>query len=194
MITVVSPHPDDAELGASVFLRPGARILTITGNQGRMIEQVTAAERAEVPVIGLCLNEGTMTHDHHLVEMIEPMVRESTLVLSPPFADTHQDHRAVALAVRSALRRSPVALLEYETPSITAEWEPNVFVPMTGADLIRQAKILTAFKTQADRPYFSSQWLNARALCHGFRTGDLYAQAFRLVQTGTELPFPQETP
>lgn len=194
MITVVSPHPDDAELGASVFLRPGTRILTITGNQSRMIEQISAAEYAEVPVIGLHYPEGFIIGNADLVGLIEPMARESALVLSPPVADTHQDHVAVARAVRSALRRSPVALLEYETPSTTAEWEPNVFVPMSSDELFRQSQILSHFESQADRPYLSAAWLAARARMHGFRIGDDFAQAFRLVSTGTELPFPQETP
>lgn len=184
MITVIAPHPDDAELGASVFLGPGARILTVTGTGARMVEQVAAAVFAGLHVEGLHWPEGDVTADSRLVSAIEPWARESHAVLSPPTADTHQDHRAVADAVRSALRRSPTALLEYETPSATPSWEPNVFVPMTESDLARQQDMLARYTSQRERAYFRPSWLRARAEQHGFRIGTDYAQAFRLVTTG----------
>lgn len=181
MITVIAPHPDDAEIGASTFLRPGTRILGITGSASRQAEQIEAAERAGAVVVGLGWSEGALRHDRALVEAIEPMARESSVVLSPPLSDTHQDHRAVALAVRSALRRSPVTVLEYETPSTTSSWEPNIFVPMTAEDLDLQERMLAAFRSQSDRPYFNPHVIEARALVHGMRVGTEYAQAFRIV-------------
>jgi LmbE family N-acetylglucosaminyl deacetylase len=191
VITVVSPHPDDAELGASVFLRAGARVLVITGSYTRQIEQISAADYAGVPVVCLGAAEGRLRHESYLVQLVEPMVRESRIVLSPPVADTHQDHIAVAAAVRSALRRSAVALLEYETPSTTSTWEPNVFVPMTADDLSHQQALLACFATQADRAYMAEDWLSSRARMHGFRIGADYAQAFRLVSTGVPIEFPE---
>lgn len=193
MITVVSPHPDDAELGASVFLRPGARILLITGTANRRKEQYAAAEEMGVEMAAsFAWAEGRLHHNTDLVQAIEPLVRESDTVLCPPVADTHQDHRAVALSARSALRRSSVALMEYETPSTTAEWEPTVFVPMSEAALFRQATVLQHFRSQTDRAYVDTAWLAARARVHGMRIGATYAQAFRLVMTGTGVPFPRE--
>lgn len=189
MITVVAPHPDDAELGASVFLRPGTQIVLVTGDAERELEQRKAASIAGVDEVGaLRFWEGGISATLGLVAELEGYVATSGVVLSPPALDIHQDHRAVSDAVRSAVRRSPTTLLEYETPSTAASWEPNVFVPITEAELERQWMMLEAFVTQRDRPYVSKRWLEGRAMSHGMRVGSLYAQAFRIV-TGT-LPIP----
>jgi LmbE family N-acetylglucosaminyl deacetylase len=188
VITLVSPHPDDAEIGASMFLGPNSRIVLITGDSARYGEQAAASVVTGTDVAAAFgWAEGRCVWDAEMVSRMEPFLRESDTVLSPPVADTHQDHRAVAYAVRSALRRSPVTLLEYETPSTTAEWNPNVFVPMTDDDIERQDHILSKFRSQSDRLYFDRTWLRSRARVHGLRVGGQYAQAFRLVTTGAPL-------
>jgi len=188
MITLVSPHPDDAELGASMFLRPGSRLVLVTGDLARYDEQAAAATMAGVDIAArFTWSEGRCVPDVVMVSKMEPFLRSSDTVLSPPDADTHQDHRAVAAAVRSALRRSAVTLMEYETPSTTAEWSPNVFVPMTDDDLEYQGQLLRHFESQGTRAYFDRTWLRARARVHGLRIGETYAQAFRLVSTGAPL-------
>jgi LmbE family N-acetylglucosaminyl deacetylase len=195
MITIVSPHPDDAELGASMYLQPGSQILLITTTDEREREQSAASEYAGVGLTGLWAKEGSLVADSDLVTLIEACLSGSDIVLSPPTADTHQDHRAVAHAVRSSVRRSDIALLEYETPSTTPDWEPNVFVPMERSDLSRQSEMLHRFTSQTDRPYFDRSWLAGRARVHGMRVGVTYAQAFRLVvSTGVALYRSERTP
>ena len=123
---VVAPHFDDGDIGASM-LAAGARLIVIAGaDEVRWREQNTAADILKLASVTRgAFPDGEVTHDLALVHFIEQAAQGATTVLSPPVLDTHQDHVAVARATISAVRRSPVTLIEYETPSVMAEWTPN---------------------------------------------------------------------
>lgn len=182
MRTLISPHADDAEIGASMLLL-GADLLLVTAGHLRMLEQADAGTRARVHAwvrIGGGFIDGAITPSAELIYELE-RARSAHVVAGPPLLDTHQDHRAVAQAIRSALRRSSVTLLEYETPSVEPGWVPNLFIPMTADDLDHQADILSAFDSQIARPYVQRDYLEARARFRGLSCGLPLAQAFRLV-------------
>lgn len=182
---VVAPHYDDAELGASLAL-PGARLLVVAGaDRNRRAEQERAcralgaslAPPGQVP-------DGRVGADTATVLLIEAAIRDADarIVYGPAALDSHQDHRAVAAAIRSAARRAPVTLVEYETTSALPEWTPNVWEPMTDADLEAQAVAVAAHASQADRPYVDPGYLRARAVVHGAVIGAPYAQAYRVTR------------
>jgi LmbE family N-acetylglucosaminyl deacetylase len=185
---IVAPHCDDAELGASMVAK-GARLAVISANDpDRWAEQERAAGWLGVDdLMRAGFPDGEIRHDHHLVAFIELalMGRDIDIVYSPPIADTHQDHAAVAAAVVSAVRRSPVELVEYETPSTMPTWVPNLWVPMTSTDLDEQALALSEHISQRDRPYFSPHWLGNRAMFRGQQVGIPFAQAYRIVRAVT---------
>jgi len=180
---IVAPHCDDAELGCSMVAK-GARLAVVSANDGaRWEEQVQgAAWMGVADTMRAGFPDGEVVHDRHLVGFIELALTGCDVVYSPPLADTHQDHAAVARAVISAARRSPVGIIEYETPSVLPSWEPNWWVPMTPTDLDEQHLALSCHVSQHDRPYFSPHWLGNRAMFRGQQVGVPFAQTFRVVR------------
>lgn len=181
---VVAPHCDDAELGASLYLATGADVVVVAGQDvRRQHEQTLAVELLGGGAVDFGdWPDGYVTQDRSLVAFLEGQCARAQVILSPPANDTHQDHVAVSRAVLSALRRSAVTLLEYETPSVTADWCPNMWLPMNGDDLDRQAAALSCHQSQAHRAYTQPEWLTARAVFRGQQIGVRFAQAYRVVR------------
>jgi LmbE family N-acetylglucosaminyl deacetylase len=185
---IVAPHYDDAELGASMFAR-GGDLVVVAGTDGdRYYEQLKAASALGSTLVSVGeWRDGFVSHDAALVGFIESAVTDDIdRVLSPPVLDTHQDHAATAAAVVSALRRSSVSLVEYETPSAMPTWVPNLWVPMTYEDLADQLTALDCYGSQAGRPYMTGEWIEARAEFRGQQVGIPLAQAFRIVRYVSE--------
>ena len=180
---VVAPHYDDGDIGASV-LAPGARLIVVAGRdevRRREQENASAVLSMDVTIRG-DFPDGSVTHDVALVHFIERNLEGVNTLLSPPVLDSHQDHQATALAVISATRRSPVTLIEYETASVTAEWVPNMWMPMTDHDLDVQTRAVSCHLSQAERTYMTRRWLEARAIFRGQQVGLPLAQAYRIVR------------
>ena len=127
--------------------------------------------------------DGAVTHDVALVRFIERGIAGAAKVLIPPVLDTHQDHVATARACISATRRSPVTVIEYETPSVMADWVPNMWMPMSEPDLDRQVEAVACHRTQVDKDYMTRRWLEARAIFRGQQVGLPLAQAYRTVRS-----------
>ncbi|APQ42265.1 glucosaminyl deacetylase [Mycobacterium phage Rich] len=184
---VVAPHFDDAEIGASMYLRPGAAVLVIAGqDSARLAEQQQALDTLGVDNLTWYVDwdDGEVPHNVAVVSAIEETIRKVSAhtVVSPPILDSHQDHAAVARSCLSAVRRSPVTLVEYETPSVFPEWVPNRFWEMEYADLREQVEAISAYGSQAHRAYMSRNWLEVRAEFRGQQVGVDYAQAYRVVR------------
>ena len=187
---IVAPHCDDAELGCSM-MAPGAKLLVISAaDVRRWHEQKRGAAILGVSLVGGAeFPDGEITHNKQLVGAIEQAITSAVqTVLTPPYLDTHQDHIAVAAAAISAVRRSPVALIEYETPSVRPDWQPNLWVPMSQADLERQARAVGEHQSQSDRPYMDPAWAAMRAAYRGQQVGLPLAQAYRVVRAVYQVP------
>ncbi|AER48918.1 glucosaminyl deacetylase [Mycobacterium phage Donny] len=184
---VVAPHYDDAEIGASRYLRPGAAVLVIAGqDSARLVEQQNALAALGVDNLTVYREwaDGEVPHSVAVVSAIEATMRKvnAHTVVSPPILDSHQDHAAVARSCLSAVRRSPVTLIEYETPSVFPEWVPNRFWEMDWADLNDQFAAIKHYGSQAHRAYMTMGWLETRAAFRGQQVGVELAQAYRVVR------------
>lgn len=185
MRVVVSPHFDDADLGASMVLGPGCAVVVVAGtDEERYREQLASARTFNLDeVVRGDAEDGYVLHDVDLVQLIERETQYADVVFCPPVLDTHQDHSAVARASVSALRRTARSLIEYETPSATSEWTPNLWMPMTEDDIVRQMDALRCHYSQSNRPYMTRRWVETRAAFRGQQIGIPYAQAFRVVRS-----------
>jgi len=185
-VLVVAPHPDDAELGAWSLLS-GATILCLThggavdprGDEARRAAKISAAR-----LIACCFPDGELTVTPGLVARIEHAIEATgaEVVAGPPLSDEHQDHAAAARAVRAATRRTPLTVLEYETPSTPPGWEPDTYMPLSAASLAERERALGEFASQAGRPYMAPETARARAAVRGQRVGLSAAEAFRTVR------------
>lgn len=186
---LVSPHPDDAELGAAYLLGSGTTILTLTHEtDDRGTEAMRAAKVAGCERLSVDLRDGRLGEDMPLLIAAVEGAIEATragIVAGPPSCDEHQDHRAVAAAIRSATRRSPLTVVEYETPSTPPSWAPDTIVPLAEVAFRRQVDAVAEHASQAGHPYVTPDALRARAERWGHWIGHARAEAYRTVRRST---------
>lgn len=102
------------------------------------------------------------------------------LVFCHERADRHQDHRIVNEMVWNTFRDNMV--LEYEIPKWDgSHFEPNVYVPISAAQLTAKVKhLLGAYRSQKRRDWFTAETFTALARLRGIecRASSGYAEAF----------------
>ena len=141
----IGAHPDDLELGCAGALALHANrgdevtMLVVTTGQagpGDVIQrEMEAREGAKVIganiVFGDLPDGSVSNHELALVHLIESVVNETnaTLVYTHGQKDSHQDHRAVALASMGACRAVQQVLC-YDSPS-SIGFSPSVFVDIS---------------------------------------------------------------
>lgn len=189
LVVAVSPHPDDSEWGAggtlSRFSNEGSevRIVTLTVTTADRDREGTYAARilgAEYHALHLG-HDGTLRTAPSSVDSLADALTGAGLVLCPPATDSHQDHRSAHALVRSAVRRSPTSVWEYETPS-TYDWTPNTWADLGPDDLLRKRAAILAHGSQLDRPYMDPDLVVARSAVAGANAGRPFSEPFRIVR------------
>jgi LmbE family N-acetylglucosaminyl deacetylase len=189
-VIAIGAHPDDIELGCSgALLRHVARgdhvtmLVMTTGQRGvttssRVFEQQDAAR-----VIGASLRwgsfeDGSIPRGASAIAAIDEVVSATGAQIMYTHAprDSHQDHRAVAVASLAAARRMR-AVLYYETPS-TQRFEPTVYVDI--ADVLDdKIRALCAHESQVMRDgSVNLEALEATARFRGSQGRVRHAEAF----------------
>jgi two-component system, NtrC family, response regulator HydG len=143
-ILAVGAHPDDIELGCfgtlARYRALGSEVtcLVLTwggiggSDQTRRQEAEEAAAIIGAQLLGGGLRDTEVPEGHPTIGIVEDAVAKfrPTAVIVNSEADTHQDHRATALATISAARFVP-ALLFYHTPSSGRHFSPTLYVDIT---------------------------------------------------------------
>jgi len=144
-VLAIGAHPDDVELGCGAALvghaRGGHRVTLLvmtTGERGpqaarsRVQEQEDAAALLGAELVWGNFVDGEVPDGREAVDVIEAALRESgaDVVYTHASADSHQDHRATAVASLAACRRLPTVLM-YESPT-SVGFTPSVFVDAHG--------------------------------------------------------------
>lgn len=190
-ILAVGSHPDDVELFCGgVLLRAveeghivRCAVCTNGESQGREKERIKEQKEAW-GFLGvnygyfLKLKDGALVHDTELITKLEEIIKEykPDLVFSHSEADYHQDHIAVAKAVRSANRNWNFNWVTYCSYDLRNPFIPNFFVNLDGY-YEKKKELLKIFKTQKDRWYFKEDVLVSRSL--GTNIGK-YVEPFRI--------------
>lgn len=122
------------------------------------------------------------TQESELVQAIEARINSFNpdIIFTHSANDQHQDHAAVHLATLRAGRRHP-AILCYESPSVTAAFNPSVFVEIGDYVGAKQAAI-TMHRNQSAKPYMTDQKITAKAVFRGSQAKMDAAEAFEPVR------------
>jgi LmbE family N-acetylglucosaminyl deacetylase len=193
-ILAVGAHPDDIELFCGGVLirsiREGHEVRCIVcsdgetegkgfGNKERIEEQKRAWEFIGVKKgYLLSLPDGHLQHNLELTDKIDKIIKEykPDVVFSHSEVDPHQDHSNVSKCVRSANRTWEFNWITYCPYDLRSAFLPNFFVGLDG-DFEAKKKLLSIFKTQADRWYFREEVLISRSM--GSNIGK-YVEPFRI--------------
>ncbi len=178
----------------------------VSSHDERMRELETAMKIARVSACDVLFENGK----HHcyldtvpVKELLDWLERGSEcsyrklqpdVVLLPSGLHSHQDHRRAHEAMMALVRVNPVdnghsrLILEYEIPGMClpgcASFQPNVYVPLTKAELDAKCEMFGCYRSQlAPPPHARSEHaIRALAAYRGVEAGCLQAEAFRLVR------------
>lgn len=187
-VLVLGAHPDDAELGAGGLLTESRRAavwIACAGDGGRREEAVAASRALGFDVfLGTIPDGGAPDELSRMILQIEAAVETfgPDLVAIPPAGDTHQDHRAVRDAALSALRRAPVSVVEYESPSAPVGWGADYFVPVSEATVDAVELALSLHVSQSKALYLAEGAYRARTRAAGLRVGERHAEPYKVVR------------
>lgn len=197
----IGAHPDDLELGcagtlaAHVAAGDSVTMLIITdGTAGpgdtaqRDSEARAAAEVIGAHVEFAHLPDGSVSnHELALVHLIEDAAKRHHVDMAYTHGqkDSHQDHRAVAMASMGALR-AVRRVLCYDSPSSIA-FTPSVFVDIT-ATLDKKINALSQHATQVDAsPMASLGLVHTQAGYRGFQARVEAAEGFEPLRLVIEI-------
>lgn len=194
---VLSPHTDDAELGAGATIHRlvhsgwDVRIAAFsTGNSdtGSTVDEFNAA-MAQLGVthcgVGDFPARNYRQHRQAILDLLISMrdgIRPK-LVLFPALSDIHQDHETIAAEAMRAFKGTGTTLLGYELPANTLRaWEGRVFMPVDEVDVYAKLAAIECYESQADRPYVARDFLLSLAMVRGLQIRTKFAEAFEVVR------------
>lgn len=200
-VLVISPHTDDAELGAGGYLarlvEEGASVHVVAlsdcrasvpaGMPAGVLRAEAAAARDLLGVTGEVLGFPVRHFPMFRQEILETLVRlgrerRPDLVLCPSPADKHQDHAATAAECLRAFRCSVWGWL---LPWNVTDYSARGFVRLEERHLAAKLTALACYESQAvlGRPYMDPEAVRAWARTTGLMAGCAYAEAFDTPRT-----------
>ena len=168
-IACLSPHPDDCEYAIAgtirKFLDTEFHIYNISDG-GRFDHSGGDIRKHEVESFWSSYENVKLffvgeqyirdiQNDLFIMKMEDILEDPYELILTPPYQDTHQDHRKINEIANSLTRSKKIGLVEYMTPSTTVEWSSNLYVDVS--DYIEEKKnnLFKSFKSQMGKSYFT---------------------------------------
>ena len=165
---MLSPHPDDAEYSLSGTILKfkdttfDILIMSSGGDFDRADEERIKEVREfwkNVPNVNVLgsrhsfIKEAT---EDVLIKWVEQNTNFFQVVFTPPFEDFHFEHRTINCVGKALTRKRKVSFIEYNTPSTSHTWNPNLFVDVS--EQYEEKKIkLQVFETQRQRTYFNEE-------------------------------------
>lgn len=201
-VLILAPHTDDGEFGAggtiARLVAEGAAVMyvafsaceesvpagfdkDILKSEVLKATQVLGISKASVQVLGYKVRRFNELRQDILEEMIRiKRAFDPDLVFQPSMNDVHQDHKVIAEESRRAFKASTV--LAYELPWNNYGTDSNCFVAIDESFLSAKIKALSAYRSQAEKPYSNPETIKAWATFRGLQSNSLYAEAFEVIR------------
>lgn len=193
-ILAIGAHPDDIEIacgGTLARLRSEGHIvhglvLTRGGRGGNPLVRQNEA-RNGAWILGLHeltlhdLSDTRLADERGFVrQRIEEKIQEfqPDLIFTHSANDQHEDHRVIHEATVQAGRRVNTILC-YESPSVTPDFKPNLFIEI-GKYLDIKIESIREHLDQARKPYMDEAYIRAQARVRGEQAKTQYAEGFEI--------------
>jgi LmbE family N-acetylglucosaminyl deacetylase len=200
-VLALSPHTDDAELGAGGTLsklKRGGADITVFGFSAPRDVNGTEFE-ASTDVLGADSIEmfdfetrRFLSSRQDILQLLYDYDQEyrPDLVLTPSTNDLHQDHQVVTEEAMRAFKSSTI--FGYELPWNNIHFDQNCFVELDDSDLEMKLEMLRKYESQIGRrDYFEEDYLRGLVRTRGVQIGSQFAEGFeviRMVVNGFEDP------
>ncbi len=202
-VLVLSPHTDDAELGAggtiAKFIEEGKDIYYVAFSgcensvpNGLPLDTLRKECISATTAMGILPERTTImyyqvrTFPEHRQEILEDLVKlrnkiSPELVLVPSSNDTHQDHAAIYSEALRAFKRES-SIWGYEHPWNNLSFTSDIFVKLTRQHLDQKLKALNQYKSQEFRSYMNKRNIESIVTTRGAQLDIDYAEAFELIR------------
>lgn len=202
-VLVLSPHPDDAELGAggtiARFVREGKEIYYVAFSACEIsipsgfpqdtlkVEYKKAVEILGIPVENtLLLGYEVRSFPLHRQEILEEMVKlnekiKPELVLVPSSNDLHQDHQTIHGEALRAFKKTS-SIWGYEHPWNNLTFTTDIFVKLEQEQVEKKINALKQYQSQDFKVYLDERYIRALAYTRGAQIDFAYAEAFELIR------------
>lgn len=119
---------------------------------------------------------------NQMIQAIERKIRSFNpdIIFTHSKHDQHQDHHAVHMATIRAGRRHP-AILCFESPSVTLDFSPKVFVDIDDYVGVKSSAVVI-HENQSGKPYMTEERVTGMAHFRGDQAKMTYAEAFEPVR------------
>lgn len=196
-VCFLGAHPDDIELGCGALIAHIARksevlCVTLSDNQKNpalksLVEEHHRSMAAlGVPESNVVLGSfETRRFPHARQEILEYMIElnqahHPEIVFVHTRADIHQDHATVTKEALRAFRGTTV--LGFDVLRSSYGFFPHFLVEVNEEDVQAKLKALEAYKTYANRYYFSPEITRATLIRHGALAERPYAEGFDILR------------
>ncbi len=203
-VLLISPHTDDAELGAGgtllKLLSENHEIFWVVFSTARhslpegkedilKTEFMHVIKRLSIPERNVFINDYRVRMLHaHRQEILEELVKlrkdlEPHLVIGPSIHDYHQDHQVVANEMIRAFKNS-ASIISYELPWNHVRFDSQLFVKLTKGFIEGKINLLKEYKSQVEmqRPYFDADFIRGWARMRGVQVNAEYAEAYEVIR------------
>lgn len=191
-ILALSPHTDDAELGAggtlSKLSENGAEI-TMFGfsapkreNEEEFRASAELLGADDIEIFDFETRRFLSDRQEILEILYEYGQREKPdLVLTPSTNDLHQDHQVVTEEALRAFKSSTI--LGYELPWNNIHFDQNGFVELDQRHVDRKVEMLMEYESQIGRRnYFEEEYLRGLVRTRGVQVGTTHAEGFEVIR------------
>ncbi|MGE5650322.1 MAG: PIG-L deacetylase family protein [Bacillota bacterium] len=200
-VLVLAPHTDDGELGAgatiALLIERGANVsyaafstaedsLDPEFPPGTLEQEVKmATSRLNIKPENLHIYRNKVRElEYKRQEILDEMIRlrknNYDLVLMPSVHDIHQDHEVIAREGLRAFKQTTI--LGYELIWNNLSFNTSCFVRLGKQHVEMKCEALTAYRSQAGRPYMTRDFIMSLAKARGVQIGAEYAESFEVVR------------
>jgi LmbE family N-acetylglucosaminyl deacetylase len=188
-ILAVSPHTDDIEFacGGAInrWVKEGAKVYGVSFSCGSADKEEFFASSKCLQIDARLLDYPVRNFTEHRQSILDELIRiersvAPDVVLIPASTDTHQDHQVIREEGFRAFKRH--TLLGYEMPQNNLSFQTNAFVKLNRDDIMAKCEALSRYRSQANRPYISREFIESLARVRGMQAGCEYAEAFEVVR------------
>jgi N-acetylglucosamine malate deacetylase 1 len=202
-VLVLSPHTDDAELGAggtiARFIAEGKEVRYIAFS-GCEISVPSEMPRDTLRKECLCstrtigilpenmtiMNYQVRTFPEHRQEILEDLIKikqdyKPQLVLAPSSQDMHQDHSTIYGETLRAFKKDS-SIWGYEHPWNNLNFTTDIFVSLKPEYIEKKLQALKEYRSQRHRSYMDEKNLLSLVYVRGAQLDLPYAEAFELIR------------
>ncbi len=202
-VLVISPHPDDGELGCggtlARWIEEGKDIHYVVFSiceenvPEHMPRDILAKEcHSSMKLLGVSLEKLTIL-DYKVrkfpafrQEILDSLTKlkeqiKPEIVLVPSSSDTHQDHSTIYCETLRAFKKE-ASIWGYEHPWNNLTFTFDIFIRLEDKHIDKKIAALRCYKSQVNRSYFDERYTRAQVASRGVQVDCRNAEVFESIR------------